>query len=90
MNEPSMSDKYGEHRPDTPGDKEPRPGSRFELRPLKIERACQCPDHLMMQFSIEADVMTDPIQALQALILGEKPETSKQWVPVMRVLAGYN
>lgn len=63
------------------------------LQPFKIERACDpkvCTNHVTVNFSIETDVITNPLAAFQAMLQGQEPPTSKQWVPVLRVLSSYN
>lgn len=77
-----MSDKFGEHRPE--------PRREMDLQPLKIQRACTCPDHIMLEFSVNIDTYSNPLEAVRDMLQGKEPEVAKQWVPIIRVLTGYN
>jgi len=90
-----FEEKFGEKRPlHQPTDK-PAPDKdewgndkrKFELHPVKIERGCQCTEHTMLIYSVEAEMPTisDPQELFRMMIAQEPIPHAKQWVPIMRV-----
>jgi len=88
-------DKFGEKRPakrDEWGN-DYRPAS--VPMPFKVEKACDpkvCRDHVTIIYSVEQDMpsVSNPMEMLQMMMTGQEIPVAKQWVPIIRVLNGYN
>jgi hypothetical protein len=66
----------------------------FQLMPLQVKKSCHpehCLDHVTMTYSVEMDVSAvTGLETAVMMMQGQEIPTERRWVPITRVLVGYN